>query len=139
MAKVKDVMTTEPVKLPSSATISEAAEQMAERNIGAILVEDGAKLCGVVTDRDITVRTVAKGLDPKQVKLSDICSGSPVTVTPEEDVEKVIALMRDKAIRRVPVVDKNQRALGILSLGDLATDRDPRSVLGQISSAPPNR
>jgi CBS domain-containing protein len=137
MAKVKDVMTPDPVQLPSSATTAEAAKQMAERNIGAILVHDGSKLCGVVTDRDITVRTVAKGLDPKSVKLSDICSGSPVTVSPDEDVEKVIALMREKAIRRVPVVDRGQHPVGILSLGDLASDRDPRSVLGQISSAPP--
>lgn len=66
------------------------------------------------------------------------CSGDLTMVAPEEPLEAAIELMRTRAIRRVLVVDSQQRALGILSLGDLATARDSTSVLGQISGAPPN-
>lgn len=138
MTRVREAMTKDPAKLSRSATVAEAAQCMAERDIGTVLVEDVSGVVGMVTDRDIVVRAIARGRDPEGTPLTEICSEPLMTVGPDEDVDRVIQIMREKAVRRVPVVDAGQKAVGILSLGDLARDRDPRSALGQISSAPPN-
>jgi CBS domain-containing protein len=83
------------------------------------------------------VRTVAERQDPATTTLADICSHSLVTVTPTDSVEEAVRLMRTHAIRRLPVVEGGQ-AVGVVSLGDLAVERDPGSALGEISGAPPN-
>jgi len=136
--KVRDAMTENPVKCSSSAKAIDAAKHMAERDIGAVLVEDGAKLMGIVTDRDIVIRAVAQGRDPARTPLSEICTPGTITMSPEDDLDKAVEIMREKAVRRVPVVDGSQ-CVGILSLGDLAREKDPRSALGQISAAPPQQ
>jgi CBS-domain-containing membrane protein len=135
---IKEVMTPNPVTLSSSSSIAEAAKCMLDEDIGAVVVEDDGKLCGIVTDRDIAIRAVAMGRDPKRTTLGDICSKSVRTLSPEDEVDSAVALMRENALRRVPVVDRQQKLLGIVSLGDLAQRREPRSALGQISAAPPN-
>ena len=138
MAKsIKDAMTTKPASLPASATVADAAQQMRELDIGDVLVEQEGRLAGIVTDRDIVVRAIAEGLDVTS-KLGDIVSSEVVCITTAESPDDAIRLMRERALRRVPVVE-NGRPVGIVSLGDLAEERDPRSVLGEISSAPPNR
>jgi CBS domain-containing protein len=91
-----------------------------------------------LTDRDVVVRAVAEGRDPKSIKVGEIVSEDVATVTPDEPVDKVVSLMREKAIRRVPVVDGG-RPVGIVSLGDLAVERDSKSALADISAAEPNR
>jgi len=138
MAKsIKDAMTTKPASLPASATVADAAQQMRELDIGDVLVEQEGRLAGIVTDRDIVVRAIAEGLDVTS-KLGDIVSSEVVCITTAESPDDAIRLMRERALRRVPVVE-NGKPVGIVSLGDLAEERDPRSVLGEISSAPPNR
>jgi len=138
MAKsIKDAMTTKPASLPASATVADAAQQMRELDIGDVLVEQEGRRAGIVTDRDIVVRAIAEGRDVTS-KLGDIVSSEVVCITPAESADDAIRLMRERALRRVPVVE-NGRPVGIVSLGDLAGERDPRSVLGEISSAPPNR
>jgi len=87
--------------------------------------------------RDIVVRTVAEARDPATTTLADICSHALTTVSPTDSIEQAVQLMRAKAIRRLPVVEGGQ-AVGIVSLGDLAVERDPSSALGDISAAPPN-
>jgi CBS domain-containing protein len=135
--RVRDVMTPNPVALPGSATVREAAKAMRDSNIGAVVVDQGDSSCGIVTDRDVVVRAIADGKDPKKVKLEDICSRDPSHLSPEDGVDRAIALMRDKAVRRVLVLD-GSKPVGIVSLGDLAQRLDRSSVLGEISSAPPN-
>jgi CBS domain-containing protein len=138
MAKaIKDAMTTKPASLPASASVADAAQQMRELDIGDVLVEQEGRLAGIVTDRDIVVRAIAEGRDVTS-KLGDIVSSEVVCITPAESADDAIRLMRERALRRVPVVE-NGRPVGIVSLGDLAEERDPRSVLGEISTAPPNR
>jgi CBS domain-containing protein len=137
--KVRELMSKQPVKLQSSAPVVEAARQMRSADVGAIIVEENNKPCGIVTDRDIAIRVVAQGLDPQKTPLSQICSKDLTTLTPEEDIDRAVQMMRQKAIRRVLVVDSQDKALGIVSLGDLAMERDSQSVLGQISAAPPNQ
>jgi CBS domain-containing protein len=136
--QVRDVMTRNPITMQATATATDAAKAMRDRDIGDILVLENSLICGIVTDRDIVVRGLGVGLDPGQTKLGEICSRELTTVSPTDDVSDVIALMRGKAIRRLPVVE-NERPVGIVSLGDLAVERDQRSVLGEISAAPPNR
>ena len=90
-----------------------------------------------MTDRDIVVRGVADGRDPNSTRIGDICSRDPVTTSPSTPVKDVIKLMRDQALRRVPVLD-NGKAVGIVSLGDLAIESDGESALADISAAKPN-
>jgi CBS domain-containing protein len=134
---IRDVMSANPITMPVASTVSEAARTMREANIGDIIVLEGDQLYGIVTDRDIVVRTVAEGRDPETATLGDICSREMTTLSPTDIVEDAVRLMRDKAIRRVPVIE-NGTPIGIVSLGDLAVSQDPHSTLGHISAAPPN-
>jgi CBS domain-containing protein len=138
MQKVREVMTEDPVVLPKDASIVEAARLMRDHGIGDVIVTDGERAEGIVTDRDIVVRAVAEGSDPGQVRVEDVLSGDLAAVTPDDSVERAIALMREKAIRRVPVVESG-RAVGVVSIGDLAIQRDADSALADISEEPPNR
>ena len=135
--QVRDGMTPNPVVCPSSAPVAEAARLMRDREIGDVLVEDNGQLCGIVTDRDIAIRSVADGHDPAVQQIGEVCSAVVHTVQPDAEVDDVIILMSDQALRRVPVVDHNV-PVGIVSLGDLAIQRDQDSVLGRISAAPAN-
>ena len=135
---VRDVMSPRPVTVQDSATVFDAARAMRDANIGDVIVVKSGSVCGIVTDRDIVVRAVAEGRDPKSVKVGEICSAEIVTVTPDDPVDKVVSLMREKAIRRVPVVEGG-RPVGVISLGDLAKEKDENSALAEISSARPNR
>jgi CBS domain-containing protein len=100
-------------------------------------VEKNGALCGIVTDRDIVVRCVAEGGDCDEMTLASICSPHLATLSPNDQIGNAIELMRKKAIRRIPVVEDG-KAVGILSLGDLALERDPKSALGGISAAAAN-
>lgn len=135
---LRDVMTENPVTMPDDASIVDAAKAMKDKNIGDVIVTSNGDMCGIVTDRDIVVRAVAKGGDGTSMKLGDICSKDPVALQPDANVGEAIKVMREKAIRRVPVVE-NGKAIGIVSLGDLAEEREPKSALADISEAPPNK
>ncbi|HTV24091.1 MAG TPA: CBS domain-containing protein [Polyangiaceae bacterium] len=134
---VSDIMTTELVALSAEHSVRDAARRMREANVGAVVVQKHGTLFGIVTDRDIVVRCLAHGGDCDQTLLSEICSPDVTTLGPDDEVDRAVIIMRDKAIRRIPVV-KNGKAVGILSLGDLALQRDPYSALGAISKALPN-
>ncbi|MEV6655363.1 CBS domain-containing protein [Streptomyces sp. NPDC051219] len=130
-------MTSAPVTIEASTPIVEAARRMREADIGAVLVQDGEELRGVVTDRDLVVRALAEGTDPRQTPVGSVCSETVVTVSPGDDIGKAVELMREHAVRRLPVVDDGH-AVGIVSLGDVAAARDPDSALSDISTAEPN-
>ena len=138
MDTISDIMTRDVVTLAGSAPILEAARRMRDSNVGAVVVRDGGKPCGLVTDRDIAVRVIAAGLDPAKTPLSKVCSKDVTALSPDDGLDRAIELMRTHAVRRAPVV-KDGAVVGIVSLGDLAIARDPKSVLGQISAATPTR
>jgi CBS domain-containing protein len=94
-------------------------------------------MCGVVTDRDIVVRAIAEGKDPDSAKLEEICSHDIVTVGPDDPVDRAVQLMRQRAIRRLPVVD-GEKPIGMVSIGDLAIELDENSGLADISAAEAN-
>lgn len=136
---VRDVMTKNPLSLPETASLSQAARAMRDSHIGVVLVTDSSdKLAGLVTDRDIVVRAIADGQDPKHVPLSRILSRPEYELQPDAPIDRAVKMMSDAKVRRLPVVDENGRCVGIVSLGDLAVARDPQSALGRISGAPSN-
>jgi signal-transduction protein with cAMP-binding, CBS, and nucleotidyltransferase domain len=134
--RVVDVMSLAPVKVRPTDSVAKVAALMREKDIGAVLVDGGGEMTGVVTDRDLVVRVLADGGSPSTM-VSAACTMNPLCLNPEDDVDAAIETMRAHAIRRVPVVDRGV-AVGMVSLGDLARLRDPESVLGQISTAEPN-
>ena len=134
---VRELMTPQPVLLQDSASAVDAARSMRDQNIGDVIVVKNGEICGVVTDRDIVVRVIAEGRDPASVTLGEICSTDVATVDADENVDTVEKMMREKAIRRVPVVESG-RPVGVISLGDLVMQRDKKSALADISEAPPN-
>ena len=138
--KIQDVMTKQVHSVHEDASLREVARLMRDQNIGDVLVIDAqGKLCGIITDRDIVVRAVAdEGNDLDQLRARDICtSDHMVTLQPSSGVDEAVKLMTEKAIRRIPVVE-NEQPVGIVTIGDLAVQRDPDSALGQISQAAPN-
>lgn len=135
--KVSELMTSAPVSLRSGQPLTEAAKAMREQGIGSVLVVDDGQLKGLVTDRDIVVRAVADGRDPGQTPLADVCSPDLVTVAPNDDADTVVQRMREHRVRRIPVVDGG-RPVGVLSIGDMAIERDERSALADISAETPN-
>jgi CBS domain-containing protein len=138
MQTVRDVMTANVVTLPSETTLAEAARTMREQDIGDIVVSNDSGLAGLVTDRDIVVRAVAERFDPGSTTIGEILTQDLVTVRPDDTVQSAALLMRDHAIRRVLVCEEDQKLVGIVSIGDLAEEIDPESVLGGISKAEPN-
>jgi CBS domain-containing protein len=134
---IRDVMTANPITLPTTATAIEAAKAMRQGDVGDVVVVENGYIYGIVTDRDIVVRGLGADRNPGQTKLDEICSRELTTVSPTDEVSAAIDLMKQKAIRRLPVVE-NDRPVGIVSIGDLAVERDRRSALGEISAAPPN-
>jgi CBS domain-containing protein len=135
--KIRDVMTSDPTCCEASDSVSDAAKAMRDGNFGAVIVVDDGQVTGIVTDRDITVRVVAEGKDPDETDLREVASGSIETLAPDDSIDEAVQAMRDADVRRLPVVE-GSRPVGIVSLGDLAVERQERSALADISAAAPN-
>jgi CBS domain-containing protein len=134
---VREVMTPGVVAVRPDASLVEAAQLMRSQDIGDVVVADGQDIVGVLTDRDITVRAVADGVDPLTVSARQVCTPHPAVVAPDDPVSTAVALMREKAVRRLPVVERGL-PVGMVSLGDLAVAQDPDSALADISRAAPD-
>jgi len=134
---LRDVMTAKIEDIPADATLMQAAKKMKLLDIGAIPVSDNDRLVGIITDRDIAVRAVAEGRDPKRVPVREAMSRDICFCYEDQSVESAAKLMEEKQIRRLPVFDRSERPIGMVSLGDLAVrNRDDRlsgEVLGRIS------
>ncbi len=118
--KVRDVMTKAVATIRPDATIKDAAQIMQQHNVGSIPVVDSNGLVGIVTDRDIVVRNIAEGQDPLSTPVKNVMTSQVTTVTPDEDVHDISRMMATRQIRRVPVIE-NQKLVGMVSLGDIAT------------------
>ena len=136
MTTVSDIMTRSVRALAPTDSVRRAAQSMEELNVGSVPVCNGKKLVGMVTDRDITLRCVATGLDIEKTPLSDIMSKDVQWCFEDQPLSEVMAKMAESQIRRLPVVDREKHLVGIFSLGDLATKTDNTkvaSVLQDIS------
>jgi len=119
---VKDVMTTRPECVGPDDTLQRAAERMKARDIGPLPVCDNDRLTGMLTDRDIVVRCVAEGKDPRTAKVRDAMSEGVTYCFEDDDVKEAARLMREKQVRRILVLNRDKRLTGIVSLGDIAVD-----------------
>jgi CBS domain-containing protein len=136
--KISEVMTRDPLTLASTETLARAAKQMRDADVGNVIVVEGDSVLGLVTDRDVVVRGIAEDLDPFTTALATICTHDLVTVGPDDTIDTAVRLVREHAVRRLPVIDRTGRAVGVVSLGDLAVERDTESALADISAAEPN-
>lgn len=133
---IRDVMTNDPHTVDTGTSLTEAAKAMRDHDVGSLIVTEQDTVTAIVTDRDIVIRGVAEGTDPGSGKVGDVCTGEVTTLSPGDSVDDAIKTMRDQDVRRLPVVEDG-KAVGVVSLGDLAIDRDEDSVLADISSEPP--
>ncbi len=120
MTRIAEIMSTDVRSIQPQESLRRAAQWMRELDVGALPVCDGERLLGMLTDRDITVRAVADGLSPDQACVSDIMSPEVFVCSADQDAEAAERLMGEQQLRRLPVVDADQRLVGIVALGDLA-------------------
>src|SRR4051795_7900199 len=133
---IKDLLKGEPATVEASATVEEAAKLMDERDIGNVLVVENGEVQGIVTDRDIVVRVVAKG-NAGDASVREAATTDLETLEPDASIEDAIKKMEQGNVRRLPVVEDG-KPVGVVSLGDLAQARDQDSALADISAASPN-
>ena len=134
--KVRDIMTPAPVGVYYSQTIGETARIMRDTQVGAVLVVNDGALSGMVTDRDLVLRGLAEGEGPDS-PVGPLCSGDLIGVAADADLYQAEQLMREHAVRRLPVINEGQ-VVGIVSMGDLALTADADSPLAAVSRAQPN-
>lgn len=134
MTKISDIMTRGPAYLRSEETVQAAAQMMADMDIGAVPICDGRRLVGVLTDRDIAVRCVAKNQSASESKVSDAMTDEVRWCFEDDSVDDAKQKMESAQIRRLPIVDRNHQLVGMLSLGDVATrEGGTQETLAQIS------
>src|SRR5690606_27443036 len=109
------------VVLNANSSVLEAARAMEQNRIGAVFVQDGGQLVGVVTDRDLAVRALGRALDPEATMISDVMTPTPLTLSPTDSIDDAIQLMQDRNVRRIPLVD-GKRIVGVVTLDDLLLD-----------------
>jgi len=134
--KVKDVMTANVDVINPAAKIAEASRRMRDEDVGALPVGENDKLLGMLTDRDIVVRMVAEGKDPEKTAVREAMSDQLLYCFEDQSTEEVAANMGENQIRRLPVVNRDKRLVGIVSLGDLSSrgaTGEAGSALGEIS------
>jgi CBS domain-containing protein len=128
MRKMRDIMSAAPVCMGPGDSVSAAARAMKQHGTGTVLVLAGGRPSGLLTDRDITVRVLAEGGDPGTTLIGDLCCGELVTAGPDDDVAEAARLVRERAVRRIPVLDDGI-PVGVVSAGDLLLGQDVAPVL----------
>jgi CBS domain-containing protein len=130
--KIRDIMTRNPEVVRPDDKLQTAAMKMRELDVGVVPVCDGRKLRGMLTDRDIAVRAVAEGQDPRSVTVQDVMTPDVTYCMEDDSLEEVARIMKEEQIRRLPIVDNNHDLVGIVSLGDLAVDTGDEQLSGRV-------
>jgi CBS domain-containing protein len=137
--KVREVMTERPRCVTLETPISEAAELMESEDVGSLPVIEDDQLAGMVTDRDIVIRAVAKGKDPRGMPVREVASRELVTVYADDDLANALQKMASEQVRRLPVVDEENRLVGVLAQADVALGAKEKAVgevVEEISRSP---
>ena len=137
--KVHQVMTDSPRCVTPETLVSDAAQLMESEDVGSLPILEGDELAGVITDRDIVVRAIAKGKDPRGMPVREIASDELITVRADDDLTEALQLMASRQVRRLPVVDENNRLVGVLAQADVAATAKEKSVgemVAEISKSP---
>ncbi len=129
---VSEIMTTDFEMIDATSSLIEAAEKMKSLNVGFLPVKEGTRLAGLFTDRDIVIRGLAEGLDPRTTQVKDIISSEVVYCYDDDSVEDAARLMEDNQIRRLIVVNHDQTPVGIVSIGDIAVKSGQEQLAGEI-------
>jgi CBS domain-containing protein len=137
MTAVRDVMTRDPITMDVSTVVSAVARQMRDAVISDVIVTEGGRVRGIVTERDILVRAVAEDADPRAMTAADVLTSDLVTVAPDDDIKAAEGLMRVNAIKHLPVCD-GDRLVGIVALGDIAVEEQPESLFAELAVEDPN-
>jgi CBS domain-containing protein len=130
--KLREIMTREVETITPDASLPDAAQKMKTLDIGALPVCDDNRMIGMITDRDITVRAVAEGQDPAAMCVGDVMSPDLVFCYDDQDVQEAAKLMEEKQIRRLPVMDRSKRLVGIVSLGDIAVRHYDEKLIHEV-------
>ena len=130
--KVNEIITHDPQVIHPETALIEAAQKMKSLDIGMLPVCDGDRLVGVITDRDITVRGVAQGYDPKTARVQEVMTPEVIYCFDDEDVKEAAKKMEEKQVRRLPVLNREKRLVGIVSLGDLAVRTGKEKLAGEV-------
>jgi CBS domain-containing protein len=137
--KVHEVMTERPRAVTPQTPLNEVAQVMETEDVGAVPVVDGDRLVGIVTDRDIVVRAIAQGKDPRGMPASEVSSRELVTVNPDDELSDALNLMAQYQVRRLAVTAEDERLVGVVSQADVALhakDKETGQVLEGISRQP---
>jgi len=126
--QLKEIMTPNVEVVRPDASLQEAAERMMKLDVGPLPVCDGERLVGMLTDRDITVRAIAQGRDPKTTQVQEAMSPDVIYCFEDQDVEDAADLMEEHQIRRVVILSRDKKLVGIVSLGDLAVAADKEDL-----------
>ena len=130
---IRDLMTTNPKTVDPSAKVVDAARLMRQEDVGPVpVVENGDRLAGIVTDRDIVLRVVAEGGDPQSTTVGEIMSRDLVTVDPDQPLDEALRLMAKHQVRRLPVAEEDGRLVGIVAQADVATELGDDRLTGEI-------
>jgi len=121
---IRDVMTSNPCTIDADKDIAYAAKMLKDEDVGIAPVVEGDQLIGVLTDRDIAIKVVAEGKDPKSTTVREIASTNVVTIDPQQDLDEALRLMAQHQIRRLPVVEEDGKIVGILAQADVARQAD---------------
>ena len=130
--KIKEIMTKNPQYVSSGDKLSLAAEKMRTLDVGFLPVVDSGKISGVLTDRDIIIRAIAKHKNPEEAKVKECMSSGSLTCYDDDDVKKAIKLMEDKQIRRLPIINHQNKIVGVVTIGDLALETHDQKLSGEI-------
>ena len=137
--KVHEVMTDRPRCVTPETPVTEAAQLMKSDDIGSLPILDGEQLAGMVTDRDIVIRAIAEGKDPRGMPVREVASRELVTVHADDDLATALKLMASQQVRRLPVVDSDNRLVGIVAQADVAVEAKEKAVgemVEEISKSP---
>jgi CBS domain-containing protein len=129
--RLKDVMTRDVEVTHPDTLVQEAAKKMYELDVGSLPVCDGQRLVGTLTDRDMVIRAVAQGRNPATTSVREIMTPEVIYVFEDQDVKEAAKLMQEKQIRRLPIISRDKRLVGIVSLGDLAVDTGKEKLVGE--------
>jgi CBS domain-containing protein len=133
--QIKEIMTRDPVVARPDATLREAAQMMRELDSGVLPIGEDDRLLGMLTDRDITIRATAEGKDPNSTPVREVMSPEVVSCFEDEDEREAADKMEKHQLRRLVVLDRNERPVGIVSLGDLAVYTTDDRLTGEVTEA----
>lgn len=134
--RIEEIMTRNPEYVRPGATLREAADKMLRHDTGVLPVSDGQELYGLLTDRDIVVRGVARALDPATATVDQVATKNPSRCGPDADIDECVQLMKEKQVRRIPVVNDHGDLVGMVSLADVAREvktKQAGDVLEKVS------